>query len=81
MGIHKSRTTAYHHQCDGAVERQNCTLQDVFSLFLYLSTGPTGTCKLIWPLLHITQVATIPLVSAPMNLYLGELLEHQFGLT
>ena len=34
MGIHKSRTTAYHPQCDGLVERQNRTLQDMLSAFV-----------------------------------------------
>lgn len=34
MGIHKSRTTAYHPQCDGLVERQNRTLQDMLSSFV-----------------------------------------------
>ena len=34
MGIHKSRTTAYHPQCDGLVERQNRTLQDILSAYV-----------------------------------------------
>jgi len=34
MGIHKSRTTAYHPQCDGQVERQNQTLQNILSSFV-----------------------------------------------
>ena len=34
MGIHKSRTTAYHPQCDGLVERQNRTFQDMLSVFV-----------------------------------------------
>ena len=34
MGIRKSRTTAYHPQCDGLVERQNRTLQDVLSAYV-----------------------------------------------
>lgn len=34
MGVHKSRTTAYHHQRDGLVERQNRTLQDNISSFV-----------------------------------------------
>ena len=34
MGIHKSRTTAYHPQCDGQVERQNRTLQNILSSFV-----------------------------------------------
>ena len=34
MGIHKSRTTAYHPQVDGLVERQNRTLQDILSSFV-----------------------------------------------
>ena len=34
MGIHKSRTTAYHPQGDGLVERQNRTLQDILSSFV-----------------------------------------------
>ena len=34
MGIHKSRTTAYHPQCDGQVERQNRTLQEMFAAFV-----------------------------------------------
>ena len=31
MGVHKSRTSAYHPQCDGLVERQNRTLQDMLT--------------------------------------------------
>eukprot|EP00794_Sanderia_malayensis_P021472 gene21472-biopygen4070 len=31
MGTHKSRTTAYHPQCDGQVERQNRTIQDMLA--------------------------------------------------
>lgn len=34
MGIHKSRTTAYHPQCDGQVERQNRTLQEMLAAFV-----------------------------------------------
>jgi len=34
MGVHKSRTTAYHPQCDGLVERQNRTLQEILSCFV-----------------------------------------------
>ena len=34
MGIKKTRTTAYHPQCDGLVERQNCTLQNILSSFV-----------------------------------------------
>eukprot|EP00794_Sanderia_malayensis_P006406 gene6406-biopygen4734 len=34
MGIHKSRTTAYHPQCDGLVERQNRTLQNMLVPFV-----------------------------------------------
>ena len=34
MGTHKSRTTAYHPQCDGLVERQNRTIQDMLSAFV-----------------------------------------------
>ena len=34
MGIHKARTTAYHPQCDGLVERQNRTLQDILATFV-----------------------------------------------
>lgn len=33
MGITKTRTTAYHPQCDGLVERQNRTLQDMLAAF------------------------------------------------
>ena len=33
MGITKTRTTAYHPQCDGQFERQNRTLQDMLSAF------------------------------------------------
>ena len=33
MGITKTRTTAYHPQCDGQVERQNRTLQDMLAAF------------------------------------------------
>ena len=34
MGISKTRTSAYHPQCDGQVERQNRTLQDMLSTFV-----------------------------------------------
>ena len=34
MGMHKSRTTAYHPQCDGLVERQNRTLQDMLTAYV-----------------------------------------------
>ena len=33
MGITKTRTTAYHRQCDGQAERQNRTLQNMLSSF------------------------------------------------
>ena len=33
MGIMKTRTTAYHPQCDGLVERQNRTLRNMLSAF------------------------------------------------
>ena len=33
MGITKTRTTAYHPQCDGHIERQNRTLQDMLAAF------------------------------------------------
>ena len=33
MGITNTRTTAYHPQCDGQVERQNRTLQDMLAAF------------------------------------------------
>ena len=34
MGIHKSKTTAYHPQCDVLVERQNRKIQDIPSAFV-----------------------------------------------
>ena len=34
MGIHKSRTTAYHPYCDGQVECQNQILQNILSSFV-----------------------------------------------
>ena len=34
MSIHKSRTAAYHPQCDGLVEKQSRTLQDVLSAYV-----------------------------------------------
>ena len=34
MGMAKTRTSAYHPQCDGQVERQNRTLQDMLSKFV-----------------------------------------------
>ena len=34
MGIHKSHMTAYHPQCDGQVERQIQTLQNILSSFV-----------------------------------------------
>ena len=36
MGVHKSRTTAYHPQCDGLVQRQNRTLQEMLASFVFL---------------------------------------------
>ena len=40
MGIHKSRTTAYHPHCDSLVERQNRTIQGILSNFV--SEHPGG---------------------------------------
>ena len=34
MGIAKTRTSAYHPQCDGQVECRNRTLQDMLSKFV-----------------------------------------------
>ena len=34
MGLKKTRTTAYHPQCDGQVERQNQTLQNIITAFV-----------------------------------------------
>ena len=34
MGLKKTRTTAYHPQCDGLVERQNRTLQAIITNFV-----------------------------------------------
>ncbi len=34
MWIKKTRTTAYHPQCDGLAERQNRTLQSIISSFV-----------------------------------------------
>ena len=34
MGIRKSRIRAYNSQCDGQVERQNHTVQDMLSAFV-----------------------------------------------
>ncbi len=34
MGIIKTRTTAYHPQCDGQTERQNRALQNMLSSFV-----------------------------------------------
>ena len=34
MGLKKTRTTAYHPQCDGQVERQNRTLQNIITAFV-----------------------------------------------
>ena len=33
-GLKKTRTTAYHPQCDGLVERQNRTLQEIITNFV-----------------------------------------------
>ena len=35
MGVHKSRTIAYHPECDGLVERQNRTLQEMLASFVF----------------------------------------------
>ena len=38
MGIAKTLTSAYHPQCDGQVERQNRTLQNMLSKFVCLKS-------------------------------------------
>ncbi|CAB4025470.1 Retrovirus-related Pol poly from transposon [Paramuricea clavata] len=51
LGIKKTRTTPYHPQCDGVVERMNRTLKDILSklvnerqaLLAYRSTVQTST--------------------------------------
>ena len=35
MGIYQSRTTAYHPQYDGQVERQNHTLPEMLAAFVF----------------------------------------------
>ena len=42
MGIAKTRTSACHPQCDGQVERQNRTLQDMLSKFVSNQCGLRG---------------------------------------
>ena len=34
IGIHRTRTTTYHPQCDGLVERKNRTVQDILSAYV-----------------------------------------------
>ena len=42
MGITKTHSTAYHPQCDGQVERQNRTLQNMLAAFGTKLTGTYG---------------------------------------
>ena len=44
MGTHKSRTTAYHPQCDGLVERQNRTLQEMLAAYVADCPHDWDTC-------------------------------------
>lgn len=39
LGIHKTRTTAYHPMCDGMVERANRSIKDQLAKFLYTKGG------------------------------------------
>ena len=44
MDITKTRTTSYHPQCDGQIERQNRTIQAICFQLLHLIEEMIGIC-------------------------------------
>ncbi len=54
MGIHKSRTTAYHPECDGQVERQNRTLMKMPAAFVSVHKDDRDGCVNIVVYAHNT---------------------------
>ena len=80
MGTDKRRTTSYHPQCDGLVERQNRTLQIMLAAFVSKREGDLD----LWldPLISAYNTSTHESLgmSSFMRLFLGEHLDFRWNL-
>ena len=58
LEIVKTRTSSYHPQSDGLVERMNHTLLDMQCLWQYVSNNPAGTVTsdgCVWPITRVSS--------------------------
>ena len=56
LHIHKTRTTPYHPQCDGLVERFNRTLLNMLAIYVLKITHWTGNTTFnlsVWPTIAV----------------------------